>query len=83
MDHTRLDLLPLWGLFAATIAVVILSIEGGYRLGKYRRRRSDQEKEAPVGARACREWESEYRPRPGDCRAFLGLQSTPAGTSGE
>jgi hypothetical protein len=50
MDRTTLDYIPLWGLFAATIAVVVLSIEGGYRLGKYRRRRSDQEKDAPVGA---------------------------------
>ncbi len=50
MDYTRLDQLPLWGLFIATIAVVILAIEAGYRLGQYRRRRSDQEKDAPVGA---------------------------------
>ena len=51
MDYTRLlDAFPLWGLFVATIVVVILSIEGGYRLGKFRRARSDQEKEAPVGA---------------------------------
>lgn len=50
MDVTRLDQLPLWGLFVATIAIVILAIEAGYRLGQYRRRRSDQEKDAPVGA---------------------------------
>jgi hypothetical protein len=51
MDYTRvLDGLSLWGLFAATIGVVVLSIEGGYRLGKYRRARSDREKDAPVGA---------------------------------
>jgi hypothetical protein len=50
MDYTRLDQLPLWGLFIATIAIVILAIEAGYRLGQYRRRRSDQEKDAPVGA---------------------------------
>jgi hypothetical protein len=51
MDYTRLrDYLPLWGLFVATVAVVALSVEGGFQLGKYRRRRSDQEKEAPVGA---------------------------------
>ncbi len=51
MDYTRLlDDLPLWGLFIATIAVVVLAVEGGYRLGAYRRRRSDQEKEAPVGS---------------------------------
>ena len=51
MDATRLlDHLPLWGLFVATIIVVVLSVEGGYRLGKYRRARSEQEKDAPVGA---------------------------------
>jgi hypothetical protein len=51
MDHTRvIDQFPLWGLLVATIVIVILSVEGGYRLGKYRRARSDQEKDAPVGA---------------------------------
>jgi hypothetical protein len=37
------DFLPIWGVFLATVAVVLLSIEGGYRLGTYRRRRSEQE----------------------------------------
>jgi hypothetical protein len=45
-----LDALPLWGLFMAVLLLVLLSVEGGYRLGKYRRSRSEQEKEAPVGA---------------------------------
>jgi hypothetical protein len=45
-----LDALPLWGLFVATVGVVLLSIEAGYLLGKYRRRRSEEEKEGPVGA---------------------------------
>jgi hypothetical protein len=44
-----LDALPLWGLFIVILIVVLLSVESGYRLGKYRRRRSEQEKEAPVG----------------------------------
>jgi hypothetical protein len=44
-----LDALPLWGLFAVILLVVLLSVEFGYRLGKYRRSRSEQEKEAPVG----------------------------------
>ena len=35
-----LDFLPLWGVFLATVAVILLSIEGGFRLGTYRRRRS-------------------------------------------
>src|SRR4051812_10427232 len=45
-----LDALPLWALFAATIVVVLLSIEAGHRLGQFRRRHSEDEKEAPVGA---------------------------------
>ena len=45
-----LDALPLWGFFVAVLFLVLLSVEGGYRLGQYRRRRSEQELEAPVGA---------------------------------
>jgi hypothetical protein len=45
-----IDALPLWGFFAVTVAIVLTSIEGGYRLGRYRRRVSTDEKEAPVGA---------------------------------
>jgi len=44
-----LDALPLWGLFIFILLVVLLSVECGYRLGKYRRSRSEQEKDAPVG----------------------------------
>jgi hypothetical protein len=44
-----LDTLPLWGLFIFILAVVLLSVEGGYRLGKYRRSRHEEEKEAPLG----------------------------------
>jgi len=44
-----LDALPLWGVFVAILVVVLLSVECGYRLGKYRRSRHEQEKEAPVG----------------------------------
>jgi hypothetical protein len=45
-----LDALPLWGLFGTTVVIVLLSIEGGYWLGKFSRRRSEEEKEGPVGA---------------------------------
>jgi hypothetical protein len=45
-----LDSIPLWGLFVANLLGVLLSVEGGYRLGRFRRTCSDQEKEAPVGA---------------------------------
>ena len=49
-NNGPLDALPLWGLFLAIVLLVLLSVEGGYRLGKYRRSRSEEEKEAPVGA---------------------------------
>jgi ABC-type dipeptide/oligopeptide/nickel transport system permease component len=45
-----LDAISLPVLFAAILFVVLLAIEGGYRLGTYRYSRSDKEKEAPVGA---------------------------------
>jgi hypothetical protein len=38
-----------WGLFVAILAVLLLSVECGYRLGKFRRSRHELEKEAPVG----------------------------------
>src|SRR5437879_5670302 len=44
-----LDALPLWGVFVSILAIVLLSVECGYRLGKYRRSRHEQEKEAPLG----------------------------------
>ncbi len=44
------DYLPLWGLFMASVVVMLLSLEASYRLGGYRRQHSQQEKEAPVGA---------------------------------
>jgi hypothetical protein len=45
-----IDALPLWGLFIVILLVVLLSVECGYRLGRYRRSRHEQEKEAPLGA---------------------------------
>jgi hypothetical protein len=47
--NAPLDALPLWALFTAILLVVLVSVECGYRLGKYRRRRHEQEKDAPVG----------------------------------
>src|SRR4029453_11882317 len=44
-----LDALPLWALFVVILLVVLLSVEFGYRLGKYRRSRQQKEKEAPLG----------------------------------
>jgi len=40
MDQTHLlDSIPLWGLFLATVAIVILSVEADFRLGRFRRLR--------------------------------------------
>jgi hypothetical protein len=44
-----IDVLPLWALFVSILIVVLLSVDCGYRLGKYRRSRHEEEKEAPLG----------------------------------
>ena len=50
MQHNELlDTLPLWGLFTAILFVILISVECGYWLGKYRRRRHEEEKEASLG----------------------------------
>jgi hypothetical protein len=48
-NNGPLDALPLWALFVVILLVVLLSVEFGYRLGKYRRSRREEEKEAPLG----------------------------------
>lgn len=45
-----LDELPLTAFFAATVTVVLVSIEFGFRIGRYRRQHFEDEKEGPVGA---------------------------------
>lgn len=47
---TALDALPLPAALLLIVFLVLLSIEGGFRLGLYRRKRAEQEKDAPVGA---------------------------------
>ena len=42
--------LPLWALYLVTVAIVLLSVEVGWRLGRLRRRRAEGEKDAPIGA---------------------------------
>ena len=41
--------MPLWELFLATSAVVLLSLEAGYRLGRYRSALDQHEKETATG----------------------------------
>jgi hypothetical protein len=48
-NNALIDALPLWGLFIAILGVVLISVECGYRLGKFRLSRREQEKEAPIG----------------------------------
>lgn len=47
-SNEPLDALPLRALFISILLLVLLSVEGGYRVGKYRGSRV-QEKETPVG----------------------------------
>jgi hypothetical protein len=44
------DYLPLWLIFLVTLLLIILAIEAGFRLGRYRREHAAEEKDAPVGA---------------------------------
>lgn len=46
------DSLPLWLIFPLSLAITLGSIEAGFRLAQYRQRRSQGEKEAPVGSMA-------------------------------
>lgn len=50
MFTAPLDAVPVPGLFAAFVAFLSLSLEGGYRLGTWRRSLISDEKEQPVGA---------------------------------
>lgn len=45
-----LDILPIWAIFIAAVSIMLAAADGGYRLGVYRRTRSEDEKEGPVGA---------------------------------
>jgi hypothetical protein len=47
---TLLDYIPLWAVFAATVLLMALSLERGFRLGTWRRNRSHPERESSVGA---------------------------------
>jgi hypothetical protein len=46
------DSIPIWVIFAGSIAIIMAAIEVGHRLGKMVRQRSEYEKEPPVSAAA-------------------------------
>lgn len=48
--RTLLDDIPFWAIFLLIALIILLSFEGGVRLGKYRRMRSLHEVDAPVGS---------------------------------
>jgi hypothetical protein len=48
--HEPLDSVPLWALFGATVALILLAVEAGFRIGRWRQQRAQHEKDAPVGA---------------------------------
>lgn len=50
MQTGLLDPLPLWTILPLTVAIALLAVELGYRVARYRQKRSSEEKESPVGA---------------------------------
>lgn len=50
MIGETIDSLPLWGVLLLTLAVVLLAIETGYRIGHWRSRRSEFDSEALLSA---------------------------------
>jgi hypothetical protein len=44
-----MDVIPLWGVFAVTLAAILLAAEVGYRLGRARHQRAEHEHEPAVG----------------------------------
>src|SRR5262245_59516030 len=44
-----LDYVPLWALLGTTAVLIFLAVEAGFRVGRWRQRRAEHEKEIPVG----------------------------------
>jgi hypothetical protein len=44
-----LDYLPLWALLGTTVVLIFLAVEAGFRVGGWRQRRAEHERETPVG----------------------------------
>jgi len=52
MHREALDVIPLWCVLPLILVVCLSTLEGGYRLGKWRHSRTAEEKEGPVAAMA-------------------------------
>lgn len=50
MQNNPLDLVPVWGVFVTTVALVLAFVEIGFLLGMAKRRRKEDVKEAAVGS---------------------------------
>src|SRR5438045_9492637 len=44
------ELIPLWVILVGTVAIVLLSIQGGLRLARIRRKQNEREPEGPIGS---------------------------------
>lgn len=42
--------IPTWAIFLITVVITLLSFEGGFRFGIYRKNRSENERQAPAGS---------------------------------
>ncbi|OGB68197.1 MAG: hypothetical protein A2Y94_01615 [Caldithrix sp. RBG_13_44_9] len=49
LTTTLLDYIPIWGIFVATIVIIILAEECGYRLGQLRSRQEGKESDSRLG----------------------------------
>jgi hypothetical protein len=50
MQTNPLDLVPVWGVFVATVALILAFVEIGFLLGLAKRRRKEDVKEAAIGS---------------------------------
>jgi hypothetical protein len=47
--HEPFDVIPLWVLFGTTVVFILLAVETGYRVGRWRQRHAEHERDTPVG----------------------------------
>ena len=49
MMADAIDWIPLWAIFPATLAIILVSMELGFRFGRWRKSRKCDEREGPIG----------------------------------